>query len=59
MDEKITIMFPNEGEYDIPLNMLIEWKIESCETIGDTNFCKTTTNGYFSIPKVDYDKVFK
>tara|TARA_R110000851_G_scaffold47424_2_gene115172 strand:- start:17655 stop:17834 length:180 start_codon:yes stop_codon:yes gene_type:complete len=59
MDGKTTIMFPNEGEYDIDTNILKGWEIESCETIADTNFCKTSDSSHFSIPLIEYNKIFK
>ena len=59
MNERVTIMFPNEGEYDLCVDLVKKWKIISCETIGDTNFCKTVNGSLFSIPLIEYNKIFK
>ena len=56
--KKTTIMFPNEGEYDISTDIIKGWVIEECKTIGDTNFCKAD-GSYFSIPTSEYNKIFK
>jgi len=58
MDEQVTIMLPNEGEYNMSVDIVKKWKIESHETIGDTTFCKTIGGSHFSIPLIEYNKIF-
>lgn len=52
---KITITFPNEGEYEISQNIIKNWDIEITDTIGKTLFCKAN-GGVFSIDIDEYNK---
>lgn len=56
MDEKITVRFPNEGDYDISKNIIQKWDIEIQTTIGNTHFC-IANGGYFSIEDDEYQKL--
>jgi len=58
MDGKITIMFPNEGEYDIKVSIISKWKIKELDVLGDTVFCEQG-GSTFSMKIDDYNRIFK
>ena len=58
MDEKIIIIFPNEGEYNIQSSVIKEWNVKPLDTIGDTIFCESVGSA-FSMKVNDYNKIFK
>jgi len=58
MDEKITIMFPNEGEYDIDVSIIEKWEVNAVDVLADTVFC-VHNGGVFSMKINDYNRIFK
>ena len=58
MDGTTTIIFPNEGEYNISTEILSKWIIDDITVIGNTVFCTLDDNRVFSMELSDYVKIF-
>lgn len=58
MDDKTTIMLPNEGEYEISTENLKKYNIGQTNIIGNTIFCESD-GSWFSMELEDYNKIFK
>ena len=58
MDEKITIMLPNEGEYDIEVSIIEKWEVKAFDVLADTVFCDHN-GSTFSMKINDYNRIFK
>jgi len=57
MDEKITVTFPNEGEYEIDKSIIKKWNVTAISTAGDTVFCDNEGSA-FSMKINDYNRIF-